>query len=621
MCSGDHKSGLEALDAEAAAALRALTAAIMSSTAPTAFAAPAFATGTPPVSLGILLGGYVGAVQRQLTARDAVINDLLNLIVKKDAEIVDHVRQRFGSKTEKAPVQDNSIPSAANDPSPDRVADPDTGHTMPDAHQTADDNGADTTVGSEATSPAPESGPETPRPPKPPRKPRHENEKAKKADEVLRHEPENLICAFCGGNLRIKGYDEVTRRLIVAAHMKYVQEEYAITSCDGCERVEQVPRAPNLFSGSSYDASVFAALATQKFAASTALYTIDKVTFSAHDELTRSWMSRLLRQGALKIADLWRAIRAFVLASPFIHIDETTLRVLLEKKGKSHRGYGFGIMADGSDYGSTRAPAVFFAYSPRRKGDMAQRLLKGFDGVCIADKFSGYLRFCKRRSDDKSFVRIVFCHAHARRNFEKIWKSDKSPIAAAVLKFYQALYAIEAQIRGKSATERRAERKRRSLPILREMRKYLTQQQKIVSQTGKLGVAIAYILDHFREFRRFCLFGEADIDNNKLERAIRRWAVTRRSSLFAGSRRGAVTWAIISSVVETCKLNGVDPYRYLTWYCRKKAEAGDAFDPRRHFPWDFKAHPEYATFNPNELPRSTMLKSQRLASDPPRAAA
>jgi hypothetical protein len=199
--------------------------------------------------------------------------------------------------------------------------------------------------------------------------------------------------------------------------------------------------------------------------------------------------------------------------------------------------------------------------------------------------------------------------------------SQNSPVARHMVNLYKRLYAIEDKIRGASAEMRSQVRRRESLPILREMRRYLLSQRERVSKTGTLADAIGYILDNFREFRRYCLIGSADIDNNPLERGIRRWTVTRRSSLFAGSPKGARTWSIHSSVSETCKLHDVDPFRFLTWYCRKKAALSDAFDARQHFPWDFRVHPDYETFDPTELPRSTTLKSQRQASASPRAVA
>lgn len=623
MCSGDHRTGLEALDAESAAAHLALADALTSPTAPLA-----------PGGLAILqplLGALTTATQRQITARDAIIADLLDLIHKKDDELHDHRRQRFGQKSERATEEDGQ---AAGGETAQGAIDKSAGGDRNDADGKADgrdggteddgdadgedastDSSSDTTHQSDTDESAGKPGP------KKPRNPRRDLAEKREADEVLHHEPESLICAACGGKLRIKDYDPTLRKCIVEAHIKFIEERYAITSCEGCERVEQVPRAPNLFAGSSYDASVFAAIAVQKFAASTSLYTLDKVIFANYNGLTRSYMSRILTDGADNIADLWAAIGDYVLSQDYISMDETTLPVLGVVKGKAHRGYGFGIMAGGTTALGAPDAAVFFNYSNVRTGKFAEEMLKGFNGACTVDKFSGYLRFCNVRTQKGLRVRIMFCHAHARRNFEKIAKKNKSPIARQMIKYYKLIYAIEKEIRGASPEERSRVRRAKALPILREIRAYLLTQRERLPQTGKLADAVAYILDHFREFRRYCMIGSANIDNNPLERGIRRWTVTRRSSLFAGSLKGARAWSILSSVIETCKLHDVDPFRYLTWYCRKKAAGGDAFIPKHHFPWHFKAHPDYETFKTSELPRSTMLKSQRAASALPQVIA
>lgn len=606
MCSGDHKGGLEALDAEAAAAKRALTTALASPTAPLL---PGGANFFAP-----LIEAHATAVQRQVAARDAIIADLLCIIQKKDAELYDHRRHRFGQKSEKDAEQVGQAPAGASnrpiDQSPETDLDAD--DAALDADADPETEGAERSPGTDPQDGVHE-GRKMPKSEKPRAAPKVKAEE-KAPDAVIRHEPDSLICAYCGSNLRIKGYDPTLRKCLVEAHIKLIQELYAIVSCDGCERVEQVPRAPNLFSGSSYDASVFAAIATQKFAASTSLYTLDKVIFSDFDGLTRSYMSRLLADGAEAISDAWDALSEYVLSQAYISLDETKLPVLGVVKGKAHQGYGFAMMTGGSTSNDAPPAAVVFKYSNVRNGAFAEEMLKGFDGACTVDKFPGYLRFCNVATQKGLRVRIMFCHAHARRNFEKILKKNKSPIARQMVNYYKLIYAIEKEVHGASPEERCRIRCAKALPILREMRKYLMAQRERLPQTGKLADAVAYILDHFREFRRYCLIGSANIDNNPLERAIRRWTVTRRSSLFAGSPKGAQTWSILSSLIETCKLHDVDPFRYLTWYCRKKAEGGAAFDPKQHFPWQFKVHPDYQAFKASELPRSTMLKSQRAAS-------
>jgi transposase len=164
---------------------------------------------------------------------------------------------------------------------------------------------------------------------------------------------------------------------------------------------------------------------------------------------------------------------------------------------------------------------------------------------------------------EKGGVQLAFCWAHVRRRFYELAAAGPAPVAAQVLERIAALYKIEAEIRGRPAEVRRLARQERSLPILDTLEPFLRGKLQLISQKTKLAEAIRYTLSRWEGLCRFASDGRIEIDNNTVERSIRPLALTRKNALFAGSDGGAGHWAVIASLIETCKLNGVDPQAYM----------------------------------------------------------
>jgi len=160
-------------------------------------------------------------------------------------------------------------------------------------------------------------------------------------------------------------------------------------------------------------------------------------------------------------------------------------------------------------------------------------------------------------------VTLAFCWAHLRRRFYERAVAEASPIANEALQRIAALYRIETDIRGCDPDKRRAVRQERSRPIVAELEPWLREKLALVSRKSKLAQAIRYGLSHWDGLTRFLDDGRIEIDSNTVERSIRPLALTRKNALFAGSDGGAESWAVIASLIETCKLNDVDPYAYL----------------------------------------------------------
>jgi hypothetical protein len=164
---------------------------------------------------------------------------------------------------------------------------------------------------------------------------------------------------------------------------------------------------------------------------------------------------------------------------------------------------------------------------------------------------------------DRNGVTLAFCWAHLRRRFYELAAAGPTPIASEALRRISELYRIEDDIRGRSAEQRRATRQDKSRPIVAELEPWLREKLGLISQKTKLAEAIRYALSRWGGLSRFLDDGRIEIDSNTVERSIRPIALNRKNALFAGSDGGAEHWAIVASLIETCKLNAVEPLGYL----------------------------------------------------------
>src|SRR5260370_12520105 len=160
-------------------------------------------------------------------------------------------------------------------------------------------------------------------------------------------------------------------------------------------------------------------------------------------------------------------------------------------------------------------------------------------------------------------IRLAFCLAHARRRFVKVYKTTKSPFAQEVIERIAAIYAIEERVRGTSAEIRLAARKNETGPLMAELKMRLTEVVKDISSTSPRAEAINYTLGHWDGLNVFLTDGRVEVDTNTVERSMRPIALGRKNSLFSGSEGGAESWAILASLLNTAKLNGLDPQTYL----------------------------------------------------------
>jgi hypothetical protein len=263
--------------------------------------------------------------------------------------------------------------------------------------------------------------------------------------------------------------------------------------------------------------------------------------------------------------------------------DETTAPVLDPGRGRTKTGQLWAYARDDRPWGGADPPGVAFVYAADRTASRPLAHLAGFQGVLQVDGYDAYKAMARQHGG----VRLAFCWSHVRRAFYDL----DGPIAAEVLVRIAALYRIEADIRGRSAEERRTVRQARSRPVIIALEPWLREKLALVSQKSKLAEAIRYALTRWTGLTLFLDDGRVELDTNVVERAIRPIALNRKNSLFAGSDGGAEHWAVIASLVETCKLNGIEPRRYLADVITRIVEGHKNRRLDELLPWKYLAAP------------------------------
>jgi hypothetical protein len=293
--------------------------------------------------------------------------------------------------------------------------------------------------------------------------------------------------------------------------------------------------------------------------------------------IDRATLSFWMGYAAAEVAPVVARLREILLASSRIFADETVVPVLDPGRGRTKQGYFWAIGRDDRPWAGTLPPAVVYRYAPGRGHIHATTLLGHYrGGAADASRHIGPLRgpilqcdgygAYKKLGGSKSAatpVTLAFCWSHVRRGFYDLAKT-KAPIAVEALQRIGILYEIEARIRGKTAAERLAVRRAESKPLVDALRIWFDTQIAKLPARGPMAEAIRYALNHWDGLGRFLEDGRIEIDSNSIERAMRPVALSRKNSLFAGSNEGGENWACLASLIETCKLNGVNPQAYFT---------------------------------------------------------
>jgi transposase len=370
---------------------------------------------------------------------------------------------------------------------------------------------------------------------------------------------EDKACPSCKNMLHRIGEDVSERLDIVPAQFRVLVVRRPKYACRACEDgVVQSPAPARLIEGGLPTEATVAHVLVAKYADHLPLYRQAQIYARQGINLDRSTLADWVGRAAWHLRPVHERLLAHIRSSTKIFADETTAPVLDPGRGRTKTGQLWAYARDDRPWGGRDPPAVAYVYAPNRKAEQPIAHLAGFKGVLQVDGYAGY-----RPLAEKGNVQLAFCWTHVRRRFYEIAVGGAMPIASEALERIAALYAIEKEIRGRSADERRAVRLEKTRPLLAELEPWLRQKLTLISQKSKLAEAIRYALSRWEGLTRFIDDGRVEIDSNVVERSIRPIALNRKNALFAGSDGGGEHWAIVASLVETCKLCRVDPQAYL----------------------------------------------------------
>jgi len=323
----------------------------------------------------------------------------------------------------------------------------------------------------------------------------------------------------------------------------------------------QVPAKPRLIEGGIPTEATVASVIVSKYADHLPLYRQAQIYSRQGIDLDRSTLAAWVGKAAYELTPVYDCLLDNLRNSTKLFMDETTAPVLDPGRGKVKKGYFWALARDDRPWDGNDPPGVAFTYVPGRSGQHADTVLKGFSGILQVDGYAGYNCLLKRPAQD---VTLAYCWAHARRKLFDVTKNSVAPMAKKGLDQIQALYRIEAKIRRLSADARQTARQRHSKPKVDAFKLWLDHARTQVSSKTPTGEALKYIAKHWDGLIRFLRDGRIEIDNNSVERTIQPIALKRQNAPFAGQEKGAKNWAIIASLIETCKLNRIEPHRYLS---------------------------------------------------------
>ena len=378
------------------------------------------------------------------------------------------------------------------------------------------------------------------------------------AREVQTHMPKEEACPDCGGVLHKLGEDvsEILER--VPARCYVIRQVRVKLACGNCDKIVQAKAPSRPIERGIAGPGLLAHVLVSKYADHLPLYRQAEIFRREGVELDRATLADWVAGTSRLMEPLADMLREHVMQAEKVHADDVPVPVLAPGLGKTKTGRLWTYVRDDRPAGDATPPAVWFAYSPDRKGEHPREHLKKFHGTLQADGYAGFEQIYEAGS-----VREAACWAHVRRKFYDLQVAHKSAVAAEALERIAALYAIEKEIHGRPSDERRALRTERSRPLLESLKQWLEEILGRLSKKSDTALAVRYTLGRWEALLRYCADGRLEIDNNAAERSLRAVALGRKNYLFAGSDRGGGSAAVLYSLIGTAKLNGIDPDAYL----------------------------------------------------------
>jgi transposase len=397
--------------------------------------------------------------------------------------------------------------------------------------------------------------------------------------------PAPMYCACCGGALRKLGEDVTETLERIPASWFVLQHVREKLSCRSCEAITQPPAPFHPIARGRAGPNLLAEVVFGKFGLHLPLHRQSERFGREGVPIDVSTLADWVGAIAAALRPLTEAIETHVRAAQRLHADDTPVPVLA--RGKTRTGRLWTVVRDDRPFGGPDPPAAAYFYSPDRRGEHAESFLGNFAGILQADAFSGFGRLYEAGRMPRPMVEAA-CWSHGRRKFFELADLKKAPLAIEAVKRIDAVFAIEREINGLAAEARAAVRADRSRPLVTGFETWLRDQRRKLSPKSDMAKAIDYMLKRWPSFTRFLDDGRICLSNNAAERALRGVAVGRRNWTFAGSDAGGRRAAAMYTLIETCKLNDVDPR---AWLADVLARLPGHPASRIHelLPWNWKA--------------------------------
>jgi transposase len=380
-----------------------------------------------------------------------------------------------------------------------------------------------------------------------------------------RHEPENTDCpeSSCGRPMSRIGEDVTERLDIVPAEFFVHRHIYGKWACRCCQVLKQAPSQPELIEGGIAASGLVAHTLISRFVDHLPYYRQEGVNARSGVHTPRSTLASISGQAGAALEPLAEAHRRFILSCRVLHADETPVALLDPGAGRTKRAYIWAYARSWHD----PTPGVIYDFCLGRGAQYPLAFLGGnadearWSGTLLTDRYSAYETVVDARLHPGRVG--AACAAHARRNFEELMHAGASPVGADAVRRFARIYGIEAELKHLSDDERRAQRQRLTRPLWEEMRQWLHLERRLVMDGGAAAKAIDYTLTHWAALTRHLDDGAVALDNNHLERQIKPWAMGRKAWMFVGSELAGQRAAIVMSLVQSARMNGLDPWAYL----------------------------------------------------------
>jgi transposase len=406
-------------------------------------------------------------------------------------------------------------------------------------------------------------------------------------EEVI--EPE--IPTECEGLEKVLiGEDRSERLDVVPPKFRVIvtrRPKYAFRGRDG---VVQALASAHIIESGLPTERLLAYIAVSKYADGLPLYRQEAIYLRDGVELSRSLMAQWMGHLGFELQMLADYVLERIKEGERVFADETSLPTLAPGSGKTRKAWLWAYARDDRPYGGTSPPMVVYRFEDSRGADCVARHLAGFSGILQVDGYSAYTNLAKARvkTGSNETVQLAGCWAHLRRKFYDLHINGVSQAATASVTAMSKLWEVEDEVRGKDAESRAALRQEKSAAIVASLFEQWGKELGKVSGKSKTAEAIRYALTRRQALERFLTDGRIEIDSNIVERAIRPQTITRKNSLFAGSHGGGRTWATVATLLQTCKMNSVDPLDWLSQTLTRIAQGWPASEIEMLMPWNFR---------------------------------